>query len=106
MIVDKESYDVTAADTSTQLVKLKAAGADSVFLVPTPAFTIPSLAIITKLAWEPAIYLNSVSNPQVYMGIAAKNGAALKNVTSVGYIKDPTDPQWNDDAGMKLYKTV
>jgi branched-chain amino acid transport system substrate-binding protein len=50
--------------------------------------------------------LNSVSNPQVYMGIAKKAGAALTNVTSVGYIKDPTDPQWDSDAGMKLYKTV
>ena len=106
MIVDKESYDTTATDTLTQLVKLKAAGADTVFLFTTPGFTIKSLVIITKLGWEPTIYLNSVSNPQVYMGLAAKSGAALKNVTSVGYLKDPTDPQWNDDAGMKLYKTV
>src|SRR6266702_889689 len=65
MIVDKESYDVTAADTLTQLVKLKAAGADTVFLFTTPGFTIKSLVIITKLGWEPTIYLNSVSNPQV-----------------------------------------
>jgi branched-chain amino acid transport system substrate-binding protein len=106
MIVDKESYDVTAASTAAQLAKLKAAGADTLFLFTTPAFTIKSLVIVTALHWEPTIYLNSVSNPQVYMGIAAKNGAALKNVTSVAYIKDPTDPQWANDAGMKLYKTV
>ena len=106
MIVDKEPYDVTAADTAAQLVKLKAHGADTVFLFTTPGFTIKSLVIITKLGWSPAIYLNSVSNPAVYMGIAASAGAALKNMTSVGYIKDPTDPQWASDAGMKLYKTV
>jgi branched-chain amino acid transport system substrate-binding protein len=106
MIVDKESYDVTAASTASQLSTLKAKGADTVFLFTTPAFTIKSLAIITALHWEPTIYLNSVSNPQVYMGIAAKAGAALKNVTSVGYIKDPTDPQWAADEGMKLYKQV
>ncbi|HEV2029472.1 MAG TPA: ABC transporter substrate-binding protein [Candidatus Dormibacteraeota bacterium] len=106
MIVDKQSYDVTATNTASQLATLKAKGADTVFLFTTPAFTIKSLVIITALHWEPTIYLNSVSNPQVYMGIAAKNGAALKNVTSVGYIKDPTDPQWASDAGMKLYKEV
>jgi len=106
MIVDKESYDVTAASTASQLATLKAKGADTLFLFTTPAFTIKSLVIVTALHWEPTIYLNSVSNPQVYMGIAAKAGAALKNVTSVGYIKDPTDPQWANDAGMKLYKTV
>jgi branched-chain amino acid transport system substrate-binding protein len=106
MIVDAESYDVTAASTASQLATLKAKGADTLFLFTTPAFTIKSLVITTALHWEPTIYLNAVSNPQVYMGIAAKAGAALKNVTSVGYIKDPTDPQWASDSGMQLYKTV
>src|SRR5256714_3022093 len=107
MIVGKESYDVTAASTAAQLTKLKAAGADTLFLFSTPGFTIKSLVAVTLLHWEPTmIYLNSVSNPQVYMALAAKNGAALKNVTSVGYLKDPTDPQWANDTGMKLYKTV
>jgi len=106
MIVDAESYDVTAASTASQLATLKAKGADTLFLFTTPAFTIKSLVITTALHWEPTIYLNSVSNPQVYMGIAKKAGAALKNVTSVGYIKDPTDPTWASDAGMQLYKTV
>ncbi|MEA2628340.1 MAG: branched-chain amino acid transport system substrate-binding protein [Chloroflexota bacterium] len=106
MIVDKESYDVTAADTKSQLAKLKASGADTLFIFATPGFTIKSLVIVTALGWSPTIYLNSVSNPAVYMGIAAKAGAALKNVTSVGYIKDPTDPQWANDDGMKLYNTV
>jgi branched-chain amino acid transport system substrate-binding protein len=106
MIVDKESYDVTAASTASQLATLKAKGADTLFLFTTPAFTIKSLVITTALHWAPTIYLNSVSNPQVYMGIAKRAGAALQNVTSVGYIKDPTDPQWTSDAGMQLYKTV
>jgi branched-chain amino acid transport system substrate-binding protein len=106
LIVDKESYEVTSASTASQLATLKAKGADTLFLFTTPAFTIKSLVITTALHWSPAIYLNSVSNPQVYMGIAKKAGAALDNVTSVGYIKDPTDPQWANDSGMQLYKTV
>jgi branched-chain amino acid transport system substrate-binding protein len=107
MVIDKQSYDVTAADVTSQLIHLKTSGADTIFLFTTPGFTIKALVTITRLGWTPAnIYLNSVSNPQVYMGIAAKNGAALKNVTSVGYIKDPTDPQWANDDGMKLYKQV
>ena len=109
MIVDKESYDVTAAIPSlaAQLLRLKGHQVDTLFLFTTPGFTIGSLAIVTKIGWTPSqIYLNSVSNPQVYMGIAKKSGAALQNVTSVGYIKDPTDPQWANDSGMQLYKTV
>ncbi len=72
MIVDKQSYDVTAASVASQLSTLKGKGADTLFLFTTPTFTIRSLATITALHWEPTIYLNSVSNPQVYMGIAAK----------------------------------
>jgi branched-chain amino acid transport system substrate-binding protein len=106
MIVDKQSYDVTAASVASQLATLKAKGADTVFLFTTPGFTVKALVTITKLNWEPTIYLNSVSNPQLFMGLAKKSGAALKNITSVSYLKDPTDPQWANDAGMKLYKDV
>jgi branched-chain amino acid transport system substrate-binding protein len=106
LIVDKESYDVTAANPFAQLTKLKAAGVDTLFLFSTPKPSIQSLAFVSGVGWTPAIYLNSVSNPQVYMLAAKKAGAALQNVTSVGYIKDPTDPQWTSDAGMQLYKQI
>jgi branched-chain amino acid transport system substrate-binding protein len=107
MIVDKQSYDVTAAAVTSQLSTLKAKGVDTLFLFTTPAFTIKALVTVTKLGgWEPVIYLNSVSNPLLYMGLAKKNGAALKNVTSVGYTKDPTDPQWANDPGVKQYREI
>jgi branched-chain amino acid transport system substrate-binding protein len=106
MIVDKESYDVTATSTAAQLVKLKAAGADTVFLFSTPSFTIKALATIPALGWAPKIYINSVSNVNAYIKVAAKAGAKPDGAISVGYIKDPTDPQWASDSGMNLYKTV
>ncbi len=106
LIVDKESYDVTAADPFAQLTKLKAAGVDTLFLFSTPKPSIQSLAFLGKVGWSPTVYLNSVSNPQVYMLAAKGAGATLKNVTSVGYIKDPTDPQWASDSGMKLYMQI
>ena len=107
MIVAKQSYDVTAANPFPQLTQLHAAGADTLFLFSTPKASIQSLAYVTGIHWEPQeIYLNSVSNVQIYMLAAKGAGAALKNVVSVGYIKDPTDPQWASDAGMQLYKTV
>lgn len=106
MIIDKQIYDVTAANPASQLAHLKASGADTIFLFTTPTFTIKSLATITALGWSPHIYLNSVSNSEAFMGIAAKAGAKLDGVISVFYLKDPTDPQWASDAGMQLYKTV
>jgi branched-chain amino acid transport system substrate-binding protein len=108
MIVDKEKYDVTAAIPSlaTQLSTLKAKGADTLFIFATPSFTIGSLAIVTAIHWAPLTYVNSVSDPAAYMQIAASKGAKIDGAISVGYIKDPTDPQWANDDGMKLYQTV
>jgi branched-chain amino acid transport system substrate-binding protein len=110
MIVDKESYDATApAPTiASQLTKLRDKGADTLFIFATPTYAITALAIITKLGWPqpPLIYLNSVSNPAAYMKIAAAAGAKLNGVVSVNYLKDPTDPVWANDDGMKLYRTV
>jgi branched-chain amino acid transport system substrate-binding protein len=108
MIVDKESYDVTAAVTTlaAQLTTLRAKGADTLFIFATPAFTIGALAITTAIHWAPLEYVNSVSDPAAYMQIAASKGAKIDGAISVGYIKDPTDPQWANDDGMKLYQTV
>ena len=106
MIVDKQSYDVTAASTTSQLATLKAKNVDTLVLFTTPGFTVKSLVAITKMNWEPTIYLNSVSNPVLYMNIAKKSGAALKNITSATYYKDQTNPQLANDAGIKLYKEV
>jgi branched-chain amino acid transport system substrate-binding protein len=106
MIVDKESFDVTATSVTTQLVKLKAAGADTVFIFGTPSFAIKALATIPAIGWKPLIYLNQVSNAPNFMAIAAKSGAKLDGTISVTYLKLPTDTQWANDDGMKLYNTV
>jgi branched-chain amino acid transport system substrate-binding protein len=105
-IVDKESYDVTTASVASQVAKLKASGADTLFLFSTPKFTIQALVAVTALHWEPSLYVNSVSNPRTTVGAASKAGAALKNMVSVAYLKDPNDPQWASDAGMLLYKQI
>src|ERR1051326_1954805 len=106
MIVDSERYDVTATSVAAQLAKIKAAGADTVFIFATPAFTIKALATITAIGWSPHEYINSVSSIATYMKLAEKAGAKVDGSISVGYVKDPTDPQWANDDGMKLYKTV
>jgi branched-chain amino acid transport system substrate-binding protein len=105
-IIDEESYDVTATSTVPQLTKLKAKGADTVFIFATPTATVRSLAAITAIGWAPHEYVNSVSNPSAYIKAAEKAGAKLDGAISVSYLKDPTDPQWANDAGMQQYRQV
>jgi len=75
-------------------------------LFTTSPVAITSLAGITGLGWTPTIYLNSGSNPSANMAKAKAAGAALKNVTSASYLKDPGDPRWANDAGIRLYKQI
>ena len=50
--------------------------------------------------WKPTQFLASISNS---VGSVLKPAGleASKDVLSTGYLKDPTDPTWNDDAGKK-----
>jgi branched-chain amino acid transport system substrate-binding protein len=106
LIIAKQSYDTTAADATSQLAQLHASGADTLFLFSLPTMSIKALATLPHLGWAPHIYLNGVSNADNFMAIATSLGAKTEGVTSVGYLKDPTDPQWTSDPGMQLYQTI
>src|SRR5260370_34389550 len=106
MIVDKESYEPAAASPASQIYKLKAKGVDTVMLFTTPTFTVVSLAGITRRGWTPTIYVNSGANPSANMAKAKAAGAELKTVPPASYLKDPSDPRWANDAGIRLYKQI
>jgi len=108
-IVAKESYEVTASDVGSQVLKLKASGADTFVVFGTPKFTIGALVVAKLRGWNPStIYVNSVSGTNAFMIAAQKGGAGslVNNVITVQYAKDPASPDWTNDAGMKLYKSV
>jgi branched-chain amino acid transport system substrate-binding protein len=59
--------------------------------------------------WNPpVIYTNSVSATDAILTTAQRSGAGdlVNNTYSVQYAKDPANPKWDNDAGMKLYKQV
>ena len=107
-IVAQQGFEVTAPSVASQLAALRASGADTLMLFATPAKTIQSYAILSRLNWKPDIYVNSVSATDTFMGLAVANaGAATVNGSiSTSYLKDPASPVWNNDNGMKLYKRI
>ena len=111
MIVSKATYEVTDPTVDSQMVTLKASGADTFFNITTPKFAAQSIKKAAELGWKPAHYLNSVSSSVGTVLIPAGVEAATGLITA-GYIKDPTDPQfqkgkeWDDWlAYMKKYNT-
>jgi branched-chain amino acid transport system substrate-binding protein len=109
-IVAAEPFEVTATSLGAQITKLKASGATVFVIIATPGPTVLAYATATALRWSPAVvYTNAVSATDTFLTLARdRYGAAdLVNKTfTTQYAKDPANPKWDDDAGMKLYKQV
>jgi branched-chain amino acid transport system substrate-binding protein len=109
VIVDEEPFEVTATSVASQIAKLKGSGANIFVILATPAKTVQAYATAAALKWSPAvIYTNSVSATDTFLTLAKANGAGdLVNRTfTVQYAKDPANPKWASDPGMKLYQQV
>ena len=99
-IVSEVGYEVSEPTVDSQIVKLKSAGVDVLINVATPKFAAQAIKKTHELGWQPLHIVNNVS--QSVGGVLKPAGLeASKGLLSTGYLKDPTDPSWKDDAGMK-----
>ncbi len=96
------SYEIADPTIDSQLSRLQASGADTFMNITTPKFAAMAIKKAAEIKWQPLHFLNNVS---------ASVGAVLKpagfenaqGIISTAYMKDPTDPQWKDDAGFKKW---
>ena len=102
MIIAEASYEVTDPTIDSQIVTLKASGADTFFDVTTPKFAAQAIRKAHDIGWKPLHLLNYVSSS---VGAVLTPAGLDKSVglITAGYLKDPVDPQWKDDPGMKEY---
>jgi branched-chain amino acid transport system substrate-binding protein len=102
MIVAEESYETTQPTIDSSIVKLKSTNADVFFNVTTPKFAAQAIKKMAEIEWKPLHFLNNVSSS---IGAVMKP-AGFENsqgIISSTYLKDASDPQWKDDAGMKAF---
>lgn len=102
-VVAEESYEVTDPSVEAQVRNLARSKADVLLNVTTPKFGSQALAADAAIKnWNPLHILNNVSaSTTVLKPVGYKN---VQGVVSSAYFKDPADPQWADDAEMKLYR--
>ncbi len=108
-IVAQEGFEVTATSVATQMTRIRASGATIFVLLATPTPTIRAYATGKALGFNPEqIYLNSVSATAAFLNIAVGAAGApyVNGSLSVAYLKDPANPEWNNDAAMKLYRQI
>ncbi|MEH2500417.1 branched-chain amino acid transport system substrate-binding protein [Bradyrhizobium sp. AZCC 1678] len=102
MIVGEAAYDVVDPTVDSQIVGLKASGADTLFHASSPKFAAQSIRKAHELGWKVEhILLSGVSDiPTVLRpaGLEASRGAVTAR-----WVKALDDPTWADDPAVKDY---
>jgi ABC-type branched-subunit amino acid transport system substrate-binding protein len=102
MIVAEESYETSEPTVDNHIVKLKSTNADVFIDIATPKFAAQAIKKVAEIEWKPLHILNNVG---------ASVGSVLKpagfensqGIISAAYLKDVSDPQWENDSGMKKF---
>ena len=103
MIKMKLSYETTDATVDSQILELHAAGIDVLVTVAIPKFGAQAIRKIGEIGWKPPLHiLNGIASS---VGVTLKPAGLeyCKDIISDNSFKDPTDPQWKDDAGFKWW---
>jgi branched-chain amino acid transport system substrate-binding protein len=100
MITAEISYDLSQPTVDSQVVALKDSGADIFFVEASPKFAAQAIRKAAEIGWKPTVFLASISNS---VGSVLKPAGLdnSKGIISSNYLKDPTDPRWKDDPGIR-----
>jgi ABC-type branched-subunit amino acid transport system substrate-binding protein len=102
MIVAEESYETTEPTVDNHIVKLKATGADVFVDIGTPKFAAQAIKKVAEIEWKALHILNNVS-ASVGSVIKPAGYDNSQGIISAAYVKDASDPQWDNDPGMKQF---
>ena len=102
-VVTAATYEVTDPTIDSQIVKLKASGAEMFVIAATPKFAAQAIRKAYEIGWRPMTFLSNtavwISTVMVPAGVEAGTG-----IISTAYVKDPDDPSWANDAGVKGWR--
>ncbi|MCA1400253.1 ABC transporter substrate-binding protein [Bradyrhizobium sp. BRP56] len=102
-VVTVATYEITDPTIDSQIVKLKATNADVFVIAATPKFAAQSIRKAFEIGWRPMTFLSNtavwISTVMQPAGLEAGTG-----IISTAYVKDPDDPAWSDDPGMKGWR--
>ncbi|MBR1176890.1 ABC transporter substrate-binding protein [Bradyrhizobium sp. KB893862 SZCCT0404] len=102
MIVTEASYEVSDPTVDSQVLKIKDAGADLFYSATTPKQAAQAIKKIAEMGWHP-VQIVDINATSVGAVLKPAGFDAAKGLISVNYGKEPLDPTWKDDAGMKRY---
>ena len=102
MIVVKASYETTDTTVDSQIISMKAAGCDVFVNTAIPKFAAQAIKKTAEIEWKPLHILSSIGS-SVAATLKPAGLELSKDIVSDFYLKDPTDPQWQNDDGYKWW---
>jgi ABC-type branched-subunit amino acid transport system substrate-binding protein len=102
MIKAKVSYETTDTTVDSQIIEMKSAGCDVLVTIAIPKFGAQAIRKVAEIEWKPLHILNGIASS---VGVTLKPAGLenAKGIISDNSFKDPTDPQWQNDAGYKSW---
>jgi len=102
MIVAEVSYEVTDPTIDSQIVLLKASGADVLLDISLPKFAAQAIRKVYDIDWKP---LHIISFPAASIPLTLQPAGLEKaiGVVSAQFLKEPGDPTWASDAEVLDY---
>lgn len=101
-IVKVASYELTDPTINSQIIGLKASGANVLFNASSPKFTAMSIRKAFDLDWHPTHFL-SLTGASIPAALTPAGPDKAVGIISSNSVKDPSDPIWNNDKGMQDY---
>jgi ABC-type branched-subunit amino acid transport system substrate-binding protein len=102
MVVKTLSYEVTDPTIDSQILQLQASGADLLYDASTPKFAAMAIRKVADINWHPTHILDS-NGAGVKPALESAGFDKSIGVITAQYLKDPTDPAWDNDPGMKEF---
>jgi branched-chain amino acid transport system substrate-binding protein len=102
MIIAEDAYEVADPTIDSHIVKMKSLNADVFVDISGPKFAAQAIRKMAEIGWKPLHFLN---NTTVSVGAVMKPAGfdASQGIMSSTYLKDPTDPQWKNDPGIRAW---
>ncbi|MBI5128017.1 MAG: ABC transporter substrate-binding protein [Rhodopseudomonas palustris] len=102
MIVAEASYELSEPTIDSQILKIRDSGADLLFSAATPKQAAQAIKKLYEIGWHP-VHIIDINAGSIGAVLKPAGLEASKGVISVGYVKEPDDPQWANDPGNKRY---
>lgn len=103
LVVRSVTYEATDPTVDSQIIDLKASGANVFMNFATPKFAVQAIRRAHDIGWRPTQFVSSVS-ASIATVLKPAGADAANGVIVTQYVKDMTDATWNADPAMQEYR--